>query len=144
MRFDWPTLALQAVNVLILLWLLRRFLFRPVVEIIAARKNAAEKLLSDAGVALKQVREAAESATRREQALAADSPASKPMPTASPKPNAPGFLLRQRLRRPRCVVRRTPGLNANGKRCAMSWRSKPNAWQLLSRGVCWLACRRRH
>lgn len=73
MRFDWPTLALQTVNVLILLWLLRRFLFRPVVEIIAARKNAAERLLSDAEVALKQAKEAAESATRREQALAADS-----------------------------------------------------------------------
>ena len=51
MRFDWTTLALQTVNVLVLLWLLRRFLFRPVVEIIAERKDAAEKLLAEAAAA---------------------------------------------------------------------------------------------
>jgi F-type H+-transporting ATPase subunit b len=30
MRIDWWTLALQTANVLILIWLLGRFLFRPV------------------------------------------------------------------------------------------------------------------
>ena len=34
MRIDWWTLALQAVNVLILVWLLGRFLFRPVMDAI--------------------------------------------------------------------------------------------------------------
>ncbi len=51
MHFDWSTLSLQTINILVLLWLLRRFLFRPVVAIIAERKGAAEKLLADAAAA---------------------------------------------------------------------------------------------
>ncbi len=48
MRIDWWTLALQTVNVLILIWILSRFLFKPVVAIIEERRAAAAKLLSDA------------------------------------------------------------------------------------------------
>jgi F-type H+-transporting ATPase subunit b len=73
MHFDWPTLALQAINVLVLLWLLRRFLFRPVVAIIAERQAAAEKLLADAAVAREQAQAVAAQAAQRETALAADS-----------------------------------------------------------------------
>ena len=48
MRIDWWTLALQTVNVLILIWILSRFLFRPVVAIIEERRALAAKVLSDA------------------------------------------------------------------------------------------------
>lgn len=48
MSIDWWTLALQAVNVLILVWLLSRFLFRPIQGILTARQAAADKLLADA------------------------------------------------------------------------------------------------
>jgi len=48
MRIDWWTLALQTVNVLVLIWLLGRYLFTPVAQIIEARGAAAAKLLSDA------------------------------------------------------------------------------------------------
>lgn len=48
MRIDGWTLALQAINVLILVWLLGRFLFRPVMDAIAARQAAADTLLADA------------------------------------------------------------------------------------------------
>ena len=72
MHFDWSTLVLQTVNVLVLLWLLRRFLFRPVVAIIAARKDAADKLLADAGVAREQAQAMVAAAALREKALAAD------------------------------------------------------------------------
>lgn len=48
MHIDWSTLALQTVNVLVLVWLLARYLFRPVMAIIAERRVAAEKLLADA------------------------------------------------------------------------------------------------
>ncbi|WP_454883316.1 F0F1 ATP synthase subunit B family protein [Sphingomonas oryzagri] len=51
MHIDWWTLALQAINVLILVWLLSRFLFRPVMDAIAARQTAANKLLADAQAA---------------------------------------------------------------------------------------------
>ena len=48
MHIDWSTLALQTVNALVLVWLLARFLFRPVAEIVAARQKAAQALLADA------------------------------------------------------------------------------------------------
>ncbi len=51
MHIDWWTLALQANNVLILVGLLSRFLFRPVMGAIAARQAAADKLLADAQAA---------------------------------------------------------------------------------------------
>jgi F-type H+-transporting ATPase subunit b len=54
MRIDWWTLALQTVNVLILIWLLARFLFRPVADIVARRQEAANKLLADAAEVQRQ------------------------------------------------------------------------------------------
>ncbi len=48
MRIDWWTLGLQTVNVLILVAILARFLFRPVIAIIEERRAAAAKLLSEA------------------------------------------------------------------------------------------------
>lgn len=71
MQFDWSTLALQTANVLVLLWLLRRFLFLPVVSIIAARKNAAEKLLADAAAIRDQLQIQGQELARREEELQA-------------------------------------------------------------------------
>jgi len=51
MQLDWWTLALQAINALVLIWLLQRFLFRPVVDIIASRRAAADRLLAEAKAA---------------------------------------------------------------------------------------------
>ncbi|WP_114809870.1 F0F1 ATP synthase subunit B [Paraburkholderia kururiensis] len=51
MRIDWTTLALQTVNAVILVWLLARFLFRPVADIIAQRQKAAQALIDDANAA---------------------------------------------------------------------------------------------
>lgn len=48
MRIDWWTLGLQTVNVLILIAILARFLFRPVIAIMDERRAAAAKVLSDA------------------------------------------------------------------------------------------------
>jgi F-type H+-transporting ATPase subunit b len=48
MQIDWWTLAFQTANVLILIWLLARFLFRPVAEIVTRRQNEANELLADA------------------------------------------------------------------------------------------------
>jgi F-type H+-transporting ATPase subunit b len=72
MRFDWSTLVLQTVNVLVLLWLLRRFLFRPIVDIIVARKNAAEQMLAQAATARSETEASAEALARHERELAAD------------------------------------------------------------------------
>src|SRR6516162_6653699 len=51
MRIDSWTLALQTFNVLILVWILARFFFRPIMNIVAKRQEEAKKLLTDAAVA---------------------------------------------------------------------------------------------
>ncbi len=48
MRIDWATLALQAVNLAILIWILRRFLFRPIADIVQRRRAEAAALTADA------------------------------------------------------------------------------------------------
>jgi F-type H+-transporting ATPase subunit b len=39
MHIDWWTLALQTVNALVLIWILTRFFFHPVMNIIAKRQS---------------------------------------------------------------------------------------------------------
>ncbi|MFT4935515.1 MAG: F-type H+-transporting ATPase subunit b [Pseudoalteromonas distincta] len=51
MQFDLWTLGLQAANFLVLVWLLHRFLYRPVLAVLAARKAATDKLTADAEAA---------------------------------------------------------------------------------------------
>jgi F-type H+-transporting ATPase subunit b len=48
MNFSWWTFALQAVNFLILVWLLQRFLFKPVKAIVARRKEEISLALTEA------------------------------------------------------------------------------------------------
>lgn len=48
MQIDWWTLGLQAVNVLVLLWLLSRFLFTPVAAMVKERQAAIAKALDEA------------------------------------------------------------------------------------------------
>lgn len=48
MSIDWWTLGLQALNVLILIWLLARFFWRPVAGMIEQRRAAAQTLLDEA------------------------------------------------------------------------------------------------
>jgi F-type H+-transporting ATPase subunit b len=47
MEFSWTTFVLEVINFLVLLWILKRFLYKPVLEAIARRKAAIEKTLAD-------------------------------------------------------------------------------------------------
>lgn len=69
MHVDLWTLGLQAINVLVLVWLLARFLFRPLAAIIAQRRQATETLLADAAAARAQAQAAAEAMAQQHQAL---------------------------------------------------------------------------
>ncbi|WP_438392398.1 F0F1 ATP synthase subunit delta [Caballeronia sp. DA-9] len=51
MHIDWWTLGFQTINVLVLVWLLAHFLFRPVSKIVAERQRVAAALLDDASAA---------------------------------------------------------------------------------------------
>lgn len=48
MLIDWFTVAAQAVNFLILVWLLKRFLYKPILNAIDARENLIASELADA------------------------------------------------------------------------------------------------
>lgn len=72
MHIDLWTLALQTTNALVLVWLLARFLFRPVAAVIAARREAADKLLADAEVQRQKTAKEAASLAHERDSLAAE------------------------------------------------------------------------
>jgi F-type H+-transporting ATPase subunit b len=47
-EFDWTTFALEALNFLVLVWLLKRFFYSPVLAVIEARRAATAKTIGDA------------------------------------------------------------------------------------------------
>ena len=53
MLFDWFTVGAQALNFLVLVWLMKRFLYKPILDAIDAREKRIASALADA--ALKQV-----------------------------------------------------------------------------------------
>ena len=48
MQIEWWTLALQAINFLVLVWLLQRFLFRPIKQVIAKRRAREQEAMEAA------------------------------------------------------------------------------------------------
>jgi F-type H+-transporting ATPase subunit b len=51
MHFDWSTFALQTVNFAILVWLLHRFLYKPVLRLLDARRAEIDKQFAEARAA---------------------------------------------------------------------------------------------
>jgi F-type H+-transporting ATPase subunit b len=47
-EFDLTTVLLEAANFLVLVWLLKRFLYRPIMDVIERRRADSEKMLADA------------------------------------------------------------------------------------------------
>ena len=72
MRIDWWTLALQTVNVLVLIWILARFFFRPVMDIVIKRQEEANKLLSDAAHARQEAADAHADADKARTKIASE------------------------------------------------------------------------
>jgi len=56
MAMDWWTLGFQTVNILILIWLLQRFFWKPIAAMIAERREVARKALSEAEAARTQAK----------------------------------------------------------------------------------------
>jgi F-type H+-transporting ATPase subunit b len=68
MELDWTTLALEALNFLVLVWLLKRFFYRPVLTVIEKRRAETAKTIADA----EAVRRAAEALKTEYTARLAD------------------------------------------------------------------------
>jgi len=54
MRIDWFTVTAQLLNFLILVWLLKRFLYKPILHAIDAREKRIAKELSDADTSMRE------------------------------------------------------------------------------------------
>jgi F-type H+-transporting ATPase subunit b len=72
MKIDWWTLGLQTINVVVLIWLLQRFLFQPVSNIIAQRQAAATALLDDARMAKSEAETERQAARAQTESIAAE------------------------------------------------------------------------
>lgn len=48
MDFDWSTFILEIINFLILVWILKRFLYHPILGVVAKRRAGIEKAMADA------------------------------------------------------------------------------------------------
>ena len=125
MHFDPWTLALQAANFLALVWLLHRFLYRPVLGIIAARKAATDKLIADARAekaAAEELRQSLEGqraaiAQERDAALkaareAADAESKAVLAKARADADALGSEAKATFERERAQIARTVGRDA--------------------------------
>ena len=48
MELTWSTFILEIINFLILVWILKRFLYKPVMDAIAKRRASIEQSMQDA------------------------------------------------------------------------------------------------
>jgi F-type H+-transporting ATPase subunit b len=58
MTIDWWTLGFQTVNVVILVWLLKRFFWRPIAAVIEQRRATAQRTLAEAEAARRKAADA--------------------------------------------------------------------------------------
>ncbi|WP_428927915.1 F0F1 ATP synthase subunit delta [Marinibacterium sp. SX1] len=72
MTIDWWTIGLQTINAVILVWLLARFLFRPVAGVIAERQAATDAGFDAARAAEARARDALDSAAAERAGIAAE------------------------------------------------------------------------
>jgi F-type H+-transporting ATPase subunit b len=72
MHLDWWTFGLQTVNFAILVWLLHRFLYRPVLGLIAARKAEVQRQYADAKTSAEKAKAGLEAIAAQRAAIAAE------------------------------------------------------------------------
>jgi len=70
MMIDWFTVIAQALNFLILVWLLKRFLYQPILNAIDAREQRIAKAIAEADAKKKEALEEREEFERKNQKLA--------------------------------------------------------------------------
>jgi F-type H+-transporting ATPase subunit b len=69
MLIDWFTIAAQALNFLILVWLMKRFLYKPILNAIDAREQRIAKELADADAKMAEAQKEREAFKRKNEAF---------------------------------------------------------------------------
>lgn len=72
MQFDWLTVAAQIVNFLVLVWLLQRFLYRPITNAMRRREERIEERLADAKATRQDAEDEAQRLREKQEELAAE------------------------------------------------------------------------
>lgn len=72
MPFDWWTLVLQTINVLVLVWILARFFFRPIAAIVAKRREETGRLVDAAAAKLDEAEREKTAASAERHQIAAE------------------------------------------------------------------------
>jgi F-type H+-transporting ATPase subunit b len=72
MHFDWSTLALQTVNFAVLVWLLHRFLYKPVLRMVDLRRAEIDKQYDEAGRTAAQAKEQLNTVATERASIAAE------------------------------------------------------------------------
>ncbi|QJU58283.1 hypothetical protein HL653_11245 [Sphingomonas sp. AP4-R1] len=124
MRIDWWTLALQAVNVLILVWLLGRFLFRPVLDTIAARQASAQALLDDAGQAKDRAEAEAQALKEQNEGFLTEAAARRAEIRTEAEAERQRLLAQARLAADAVVAQGHVAIDAERGRVAAQWRER--------------------
>ena len=143
MRIDWWTLALQTVNALVLIWILARFFFRPVANIIAKRQEEANKLLADAAATRQQAADTRAAADQVRAQVNAERDRLIAEAQASGRKEKENLLAQ--------ALQEIAKLRSEAETAIARDQSQPNRrsslvranspWKL--RSACWSACRRR-
>ena len=154
MRIDWWTLTLQVVNVLVLIWLLARFLFRPVADIVAERQEEAKRLLADAAAAQQQAADARAEAdravanigTKREELMAeahksaeaekANLLAQTSLEIAKLRSEAEAALSRDRAAAETAIIERASELSIDIARRLLGRMAPKTAFDVMVAGIC--------
>jgi F-type H+-transporting ATPase subunit b len=154
MRIDWWTLTLQVVNVLVLIWLLARFLFRPVADIVAERQEEAKRLLADAAAAKQQAADARAEAdravanigTKREELMAeahksaeaekANLLAQTSLEIAKLRSEAEAALSRDRAAAETAIIERASELSIDIARRLLGRMAPKTAFDVMVAGIC--------
>ncbi|HWK51815.1 MAG TPA: F0F1 ATP synthase subunit delta [Steroidobacter sp.] len=72
MRFDWWTFVLQTINFAVLVWLLHRFLYRPVLSMIDTRRAEVQKQFAEAAALEAKAKTALENMEAQRASIAAE------------------------------------------------------------------------
>jgi F-type H+-transporting ATPase subunit b len=76
MLIDWFTVGAQVLNFLILVWLMKRFLYKPILNAIDAREKRIAKELADADATRAEAQRSATSSSRRTRSSTSSAPRS--------------------------------------------------------------------
>lgn len=124
MRIDWWTLALQAFNVLILVGLLEQFLFRPVMDAIAARQTAVQALLDDAWGAKSQAEAEAQALKAQNDGFLAEAVARRAEIQTEAETERRRLLTQARAEANAVVEEGHAAIDAERSRLAAQWQVK--------------------